>query len=67
MYKKTVNKNGSFCYEKTGKNNVLPDFISCLEYGKPDNIRETKTILYVFFSGKYSELYTLPVSCKKYL
>ena len=67
MYKKTSRKYSSICHEKTGKIDVLPDFLYDIEHCNPDFIRETKSYISVFFSGKYSDLYILPLSCKKYL
>lgn len=67
MYKKTICKYGIFSHEKNGKESVLSDFLTDIQYGKPDSIHKTKTRLVVFFSGKYSELYILPVHCEKYL
>ena len=66
-YSKTVKKYGEYCYTKTGKEKVLSDFIYDISHCKPDYIRETKTRLYIYFSGKYSDLYTLPISCKALL
>lgn len=64
MYKKIVCKNGyiSEYYSKTGKKEVLSDFINCLDIRKPDSIEYRKTFFSVFFAGKYSVLYILPAS-----
>ena len=63
-YSKEVRKYGDYCYTDTGKAKVMPYFIRDIAIMKPDYIRETKNRIYVFFNGKYSVFYTLPISYK---
>lgn len=62
MYKKVVKKYGRIQYTKTGKENVLSDFMQDAAIGKPTNTRTTKNLLFVCYNdGKYSAVYTLPI------
>ena len=67
MYKMIVCKYGSECYTKTGKAEVLNKFIcSYLPEINKGRIDYYKTRIIVFFPGKYSAKFILPISCKKY-
>jgi len=67
MYKKAIYKYSRYCGTYTEKEKVVNDFLEDLSIAPPDNVRENKTRVFVFFNdGKYSCLYTLPLAYKKY-